>query len=129
MAFPAGEPFHGEFASADATSLTEPNARMSLFGAASTTALTLNANDIVQVCSLSISSAATNATLTVFDGTDGTPDPGEALFAGIVPTNSAVTPYMAIPHYCQKGTYPKVKASAAGAVKVQMQGTVYRTGS
>lgn len=129
MAYPSGEPFHGEFSSSDASALSEANARLTLYGASSTTALTLNANDVVQVDSLTISSAGTNLTITIFDGADGSAGAGEVILAAVVPTNNTITPYMAVPHYCQKGTYPKVAASAAGAIKVQMQGTVFRTGN
>jgi hypothetical protein len=30
-----------------------------------------------------------------------------------------------VPHECQKNTYPKVKTSGAGNVKVRMRGTIW----
>lgn len=128
MALPpqAGVPFHGEFSSADASALTEANSRFNLYGQSSTSALTLGANDIVQIASASVASAGTNLTVTIYDGADATPGAGEVAVKAICPTNNTIAPYFGIPHFCQKGTYPKVKASAAGQVDVQIRGTIYR---
>jgi len=49
MFYNEGGQVHGEFSSTDATALNEANSRFALYGAGSTSALTLNANDVVQI--------------------------------------------------------------------------------
>lgn len=121
---------HGEFSSADATALSAgTTARIVLHGPGSTSALTLDANDYVQILSATVSSAATTALVQIYDGADATVDAGEEIFGGIVPTNSTVSANFHSPHVCQKGSYPKVKASAAGNVRVQIRCVVVRAGS
>mgnify|MGYP006921324098 CR=1 FL=1 len=129
MAIAGGVPFHGEFSSADATALSEANARFALYGQGGTTALALNANDYVMISQITVSSAATTALAQVYDGADNVVDAGEEVHGGIVPTNSTVNVPILSPHCCQKGTYPKFKASAAGNVRAQIRGTIYRSGA
>lgn len=130
MPFESGVPIRGEFSSADASALSEPNSRFALYGQGSATALTLGTNDYISIQQITVSSAATTALVQVYDGPDATVDAGEEMHGGIVPTNSTVNvgPFPVV-KTCQKGTYPKVKASAAGAVRVQFTGIVVRAGS
>lgn len=120
---------HGEFASSDATGLNEANSRLTLYQAGTATSLTLGSSDHFVVCSVTVSSAATNALVQLYDGADATVDAGEEVLGGIVATNTSQTVNLSAPHVCQKGTYPKVKASAAGNVRVQVRGVVVRVGS
>lgn len=120
-------PVHGEFASADASALTESNSRAALYPQASATALTLAATDTAVVHSLVVSSAGANLTVTVYDGADATVDVGEVIWRGVVPTNTTQHAVLSVPHRCQAGTYPKVKASGAGQVYVNLSGYVLRT--
>ncbi len=124
-----GAAIHGEFSSADASALSEANSRILLYGAGSTTALTLNANDHVTITDLKVI-AGSALTVTVYDGTDATPDAGEVITTGDYAANGGeAQPGMQTPFTCQKGTWPKVKASAAGNVKVQIRATIFRVGS
>ena len=120
--------FHGEFSSADASGLSEPNSRFTLYGARSAAALTLNAGDVVTITSLSVSSAGTNLTISVYEGADATVDAGEVVFKGVIPTNSTQSKVFA-GHECQKGSYPKVKASGSGQVDVVIHGLIERQGA
>lgn len=129
MSIPAGPPIHGEFSSADASGLNEANSRILLYGQLATTALTLNANDTVIVSHLAISSAGTNLTVSIYDGADATVDAGEVIWRGVVPTNTTIDAWLLVPHYCQKGTWPKVKASGAGQVYVTLHGSATRVGA
>jgi hypothetical protein len=124
----AGAVFHGEFSSADASALTEPNSRFLLYGAGSTSAVTLNANDEVTVTDLKIM-AGSALTVTVYDGSDATADAGEVISAGDYAANGGEAQNFTAPHVCQKGTYPKLKASGAGTVKAQIRGYICRKGS
>ena len=124
-----GVPFHGEFSSADASALSEANSRFTLYGAGSTTAITLNANDQIEITDISIASAGTNLTVQVYDGADATVDAGEAVYEAIVPTNTTQSKIIGTPHVIQKGTYPKLKTSGAGQVDAVIHGRVVRLGS
>lgn len=124
-----GVPIRGEFSSADATALTEANSRLLLYGQGSASAVTLTANDHVLIHSVTVSSAATNALVQVYDGADNAVDAGEEIFGAIIPTNTNTSALFGVPVCCQKGRYPKVKASAAGNVRVQFRGMVVRAGT
>jgi hypothetical protein len=129
MANAPGSPFHGEFSSADASGLTEPNARFTLYGPGGTTALTLDPNDYVEIADITVSSAGTNLTLTIYDGANNTVAGGETIWKGVMPTNNGRDADLSVPHVCQKGTYPKVLTSGAGQVDVLIHGTIFRIGS
>lgn len=120
---------HGEFSASDASAVDATTSKVTLYGPGGTTALTLNANDYVHVSALTVGSAGTNLLVQVFDGGDATADAGELIWAGYVPTNSTVAVQFPDPHVCQKGTYPRVKASATGQVYVQLKGVVVRHGA
>lgn len=125
MIGPEGAPFHGEFTSADASAPANvAAATIALYGAGSTTAITVGANDQVLVTSIVITSAAA-ITVWIFDGTNTTVGAGEVILQGDFPVNGGVS-YQdnVIPHYCQKGTFPLCKTSGAGAVKVTIRGTI-----
>lgn len=123
MSLPA-RTLHGEFSSADASGLNANSSKVTLYGPGGTTALTLDAKDYVHVSQLAISSAGTNLTVSIFDGVDANPDAGELIWKGVVPTNTTATVFLPNPHVCQKGTYPRVKASGAGQVDVTLHGVV-----
>lgn len=127
--FHQGAPFHGEFASADASALTEPNSRFALYGTGAVASLTLDSNDQVIISEITIASAGTNLVGYIYDGADATVDAGESVWRGIVPTNTTQALQFGIPHYCQKGTYPKVKMSGAGQIYVSIRGTIFRKGA
>lgn len=124
-----GAAFHGEFASADASALSEANSRITLYGAGSTTALTLNSNDYVTITDLKVIGDVA-LTTTVYDGADNVVDAGETITKGGFPaTGGEVQPGMQTPFTCQKGTWPKVKTSGAGQIYAQIRGTILRVGS
>lgn len=118
--------FHGEFSSSDASGLSEPNSRFSLYGARGGSALSLDSNDAVTITDLHITSAGTNLTITVYDGSDNSPGAGELVFKGVIPTNSTVIVPLQSPQECAKGSYPKCKASGAGQVDITIHGTILR---
>lgn len=127
--FLAGAPVHGEFSSADASALTEAQSRILLYGAGSTTAVTVGSNDYVTITDLKVITGSA-LTVTVYDGADATVDAGEVITIGDYAANGGeAQPGFRTPHTCQKGTWPKVKASGAGNVRVQIRGTLFRVGS
>lgn len=123
MAIPATT-LHGEFSSSDASGLDASTSKVTLYGPGGTTALVLGSKDWVHVSQLAVSSAGTNLTVTVFDGADATPDAGEVIWKGVVLTNTTANVFFPNPHACQKGTYPRVKASGSGQVDVTLHGFV-----
>jgi hypothetical protein len=119
-----GTEFHGEFSSADASALNEANSRITLYPAATVSALTLGATDQVVITSIQLTSAGA-VTVTLYDGADATVDAGEAIaLAGLAANGFLNLSSDRVPHYCQAGTYPKVKASGAGAIKVIIRGWI-----
>lgn len=123
MSVAKGPQFHGEFSSADASSLSEADSRILLYGAGSTTAVTLAVADFVLVTDVLIVTAAA-VTVTVYDGANNAAGAGEVIATGDFPANGGVAWQCQTAHVCQKGTWPKVKTSGAGAVKVTIRGTI-----
>lgn len=123
----AGVPVHGEFTSADASALSESNSRFAIYGGGSTTAVTLAAGDYVTISDLDILCGSSALTVTVYDGANATVDAGETVVIGDYPANGGIARTYRSPHVCQKGTYPKVKTSGAGAVKVVFHGFITGT--
>lgn len=123
MASAEGVPVHGEFSSANASALTEANSRILLYGAGSTTAVTLGANDQVMITDLTIVAGAA-LTATIYDGADNTAGAGEVIAKGSFGANGGVHECACSPHYCQKGTWPKVLTSGAGQIDVIIRGTI-----
>ena len=121
--------FHAEFSSADASGLSEPNSRLSLYGARGGSAITLDAQDVVSITDISVTSAGTNLTISIYDGADNSVGAGELIWKGIVPTNSTSNVTLQTPHECGKASYPKVKASGAGQIDVTIHGTIARQGA
>lgn len=121
-----GTPIHGEFTSADASALTEENSRILLYGPGSTTAVTLASTDQVVITDLKLICGATGLTVTVYDGANNTVAAGERITMGTFAANGGEAQNFTTGHYCQVGTWPKVKTSAAGQIDVQIRGFVYR---
>lgn len=126
--YTAGSLVHGEFYSADASALSESDARILLYGAGSTTAITLDSNDNVVITDIKIIVGATSLTVTVYDGANNTVAAGEIIQKGLYAAYNGEAQNFSAPHVCQKGTWPKVLTSAAGAVYVYVKGYIYRTG-
>lgn len=118
-----GTPFHGEFSSADASALSEANSRYALYAAGSTTALTLGSTQQVVVTDIFVLAGAA-LTVQVYDGANNTVGAGEKLLQGNFGANGGVNEHAHIPHYCQVGTYPKVKTSAAGQIDSTIRGVI-----
>lgn len=122
-----GRPFVGSFSSADASGLSEANSRFTLTPAGGTAAITLASND--QVVLTDLDAVAGGAlTLTVYDGSDTTVGTGEQVIKGNFAANGGISSHLVTPHYCQPGTYPKVKTSTAGQVDVTVRGIILRQG-
>jgi hypothetical protein len=126
--YTTGALLHGEFSSADASGLSEANARILLYGAGSTTAVTLDSNDNVVITDVLIVAAAA-LTVTVYDGANNTVGAGEVVAKGSFPANGGAALNFSAPHVCQKGTWPKVLTSGAGQIDVYIKGYIYRTGA
>src|SRR5262249_13333358 len=120
-----GVPIHGEFSSADASALSEPNSRFALYGPGSTSAVTLAAADTVAVSDLVVTVGAA-MTVQVYDGADNAVGAGELVAKLVFAAAGRQAVPLLAPHYCQAGTYPKIKTSAAGQVDVQMRGGVLK---
>jgi hypothetical protein len=108
--------FHGEFSSSDTSALSEANSRFALYGSRSTAAITLDATDVVTITDIAITSAGTNLTVSIYDGANATVDAGELIHKAIIPTNTVQSLSLLTAQDCQKGTYPKLKASGSGQV-------------
>jgi len=124
----AGRPFHGEFSSADASALSEVNSRFALYASNSLAAVTLAANEQVLITDIDVVCGGTGLTVTLYDGADTTVSAGEQVLKGTFAANGGISSHLLVPHYCQVGTYPKVKASAAGQVDVTVRGVIVRHG-
>jgi hypothetical protein len=116
-----GTPIHGEFTSADASALSEANSRLALYGAGSTTSLTLGSTDYVALTDLVISVGAA-LTVTIYSGADATVDAGEQMAKLTFAAAGVQSVRLDTPGWTLIGTYPKVKTSGAGTV------TVFATG-
>lgn len=119
---------HGEFSSADASALDEPSSRILLYGAGSTSAVTLAATDQVQIDSVSILVGGTGRVVTVYDGANNTVAAGETILTGTFAANTSHNSIFQTPHYCQPGTWPKVITSGSGQVNVYVRGSIKRLG-
>ena len=120
-------PFHGEFASADASALTEANSRFTLYEMGLTTALTLAAGDYVVVTDIIVDyTGATTRTITLYDGADNVVDAGEKINELTRIQNDHTESQYVTPFTCQKGTFPKVKTSGGGQVTVLIRGQIER---
>lgn len=122
--FTTGAIMHGEFSSADASALTEANARVLLYGAGSVTAVTLGSTDYVVITDVFVLCGATGLTVTVYDGGNNTVGAGEVVVKGTFSANGGLAWNLATPHVCQAGTWPKVLTSGAGQVDVSIKGYV-----
>jgi len=116
--------FHGEFSSADASALTEPNSRFTLYQDGTTTSITLAATDKVVITDIDIRVGITGRTVQVYDGANNTVDAGETIHAGTYAASTGHNRVSATPHSCQLGSYPKVKTSGAGQVDLNIRGYV-----
>ena len=122
-----GVPFHGEFSSADAHALSEPNSRFSLYGPESTSAITLDSNDEVIITDVIINNASAGTLLIqIYDGANNTVDAGETVLTAKVGTLATTGGVFQTGHHCQKGTYPKVITDTSGQVYVSIKGLIHR---
>lgn len=115
---------HGEFASADASALTEINARLALYGPGSVTPIVLGATQQVVITSAQLSTGATALEVRIYDGANNADAAGEVVARLNLPVNGSAIVQFPQGHHCQAGTYPKVIASAAGAVDVLIHGYI-----
>lgn len=122
-------PFHGEFASADASALTEANGRILLYGPGSTTAITLAATEQVIITSAAVSVGAAALEVRIYDGANNADAAGEVVLRVNLPINGSVAHTITPGHVCQVGSWPKVITSGAGAVDVVIHGYITRLGS
>ena len=126
----SGAPIHGEFSSADASGLTEANARFTLYASPGATALTLDSNDVVTITDVSITNTSGGAlTVQIYDGANNAVGAGELVLFARVAAAGNVLHRFGTPHACQKGTYPKVITSGAGQIDCSLKGSILRSGS
>src|SRR5207248_11701140 len=124
MAIAKGAPFHGEFSSADATALTEPTSRVLLYVAGTTTAITLLATDFVCITDIVIV-CASGMVVTLYDGADTPVGAGEVIVKGTFGANGGVSQTgLLTPHYCQVGTWPKLKSTVGAQVDCYLHGNI-----
>ncbi|HYE70417.1 MAG TPA: hypothetical protein VD932_02715 [Aquabacterium sp.] len=118
--------FHGEFASADASALSESASRLTLYRPGTVLeALAIDDNDFVEVSDVVIDyTGSTARTITLYDGADATVGGGEKIHEATLAQNGHIESTLSIKHVCQKGTYPKVKTSGSGQVTVLIRGVI-----
>lgn len=118
--------FHGEFSSADASALTEPNSRFTLYET-SGTAITLAPNERVIVTDFTLQLGASGLTVQIYEGADATPGAGEIIFKGTLAANGFANAFFSAPHYlATPATYPKLKTSAIGQVDCNIRGVIVK---
>jgi hypothetical protein len=132
MSAALGYPLHGEFFSADASALTEPNSRILLYQGGAikgATALTLGATDYVFISALLISTDTT-LHIQVYDGGDNVVDAAEMIADVRLLANTSIA--LSWTHNPRRGPvgaggipYPKIKSSAGGNVSCILIGTVH----
>jgi hypothetical protein len=122
-----GRPFHGEFSSANASSLTEAQERFTLYSAGSNNSITLASTDMVVITDVFIYAAA-SMKVTVFDGSGANPSAGNYILQGTLAANTVAFPSLNTPHYCAVGTYPHVQTSTSGQIDVYIHGIIIRNG-
>lgn len=120
-----GRVFVGVFSSADASGLSEPNSRFTLYLPGDTNAITLASTDQVVITSVDISSTGA-VIVTLYDGADNSPGAGEQILKLEFAAKGVYHGHYVHPHACAVGTYPKVKASGAGQVEVTIRGVISR---
>jgi len=118
-----GRPFVGVFSSADASALSEANSRFTLTLAGKTSAYSLGAAEQVALTDLDVVAGAA-LTVTVYDGSDTSVGTGEQALKGSFAANGGISAHLVVPHFCQAGTYPKVKTSGAGQIDVTVRGVI-----
>ena len=119
-----GQPFHGEFTSADASALSEANSRFGLYVPFTLTTIPLVSTDRVVITDVWFWSVAAVA-VSVYDGSDTTVSAGEKIWGtATVTANTNVWQTLATPHHCQTGTYPKVKTGGAGQIDAIIRGFI-----
>ncbi len=114
-------PFHAEAALATATDAT-----FTIYGAHSTSALTLAVGDYVVVTDALVSSD-TAGTLSVYGGDNTTLDAGEAITSLQVSINDRYTASFVTPHECEAviaGWLLRLKSSASATAKAQVKGYI-----
>jgi hypothetical protein len=115
--------FHGEFSSADASSLTEEASRFSLYAMSGTASVAVDSNDVVEIHQVIFDfTGATARTIQVYDGSDATVGGGEKIAETTLAQNGHSESNLN--HACRPGTYPKVKTSGAGQVTVIIRGNI-----
>jgi phage baseplate assembly protein gpV len=119
-----GIPFHGEFSSADASALNEANSRVLLYRGGSVAAYTLAATERVVITDFDVVCGASGLTVTLYDGDNTTVAAGETINKGTFAANGGISSHLTTPHFCQLGTWPKVKTSGAGQIDVTIRGVI-----
>lgn len=114
----------GEFISTDASAPgSESAARVTLYPAGSTTALaSLGAGEFVVVTDVTATTGTTGMAVEVYDGADAAVDAGERVARFPLAANQTAVWASRTPHFCQAGTWPKVRTSVSGAVTVVLRG-------
>lgn len=130
-----GRPFVGQFTSADASALSEANARFTLYDAAKApAAITLQADERVVITDITARCDGNGQTVELYDGADASIGAGERItilrFGTNVPQHHL---HLGTPHYCAanestvtpKG-YPKVVTSGVSQVDVTIRGVIIK---
>lgn len=118
--------FHGEFASADASALSEAASRFALYVAGTVTPITLASTEYVVIHDVIVDyTGSTARAISVYSGADAAIDAGEKITETSLAQNGHSESNPTIPATCIVGTYPKVKTSGAGQVTVLIRGTIY----
>ena len=133
---PPGQPFHGEFASGDASApALETDARIKLYKEGTATEITaLGINDQVIITDYN-SQLASTVTVSMFFGATKAVTAGNLVHkvGHAASGQSQISVSFSTPYKGPVGAggipWPKILTSAAGQVDVQIRGTIVRVGS
>lgn len=126
MADTTRRPFRGTFSSADARAVTlsESQARFSLYDATTLAAITLASTDTCIIESVEVATLV-YVTIKIYSGANDTIDAGEMLCLNRSTPDTNSPPLRLVPgRACVTGSYPKVEASLDGQIDVLIHGYV-----
>jgi hypothetical protein len=119
-------PFHAEVPFGDCST----GVTFTLYIAGTATAFNIAATDQILITDINIYTGTTTLIITVFDGSatdDATLEAGEQIFKWTALSGGnglSVSAMFRTPHYCKKGTYPRLLSSGAQSASAILHGLI-----